>query len=236
MIRQHCYLSFFQPHQLLDAVRQVATAGTDNLSFWTWIDPFIAGQQQGQPGGPMRQAPSPVIKYDPSQVYVSLVYGDMDNIDFVRSFGADHMSARVAMCRANPSRCFPLSWTLSPNLIQFAPAMLRWYYKMADSMGLNLDWFLMPPSGTLYSYPGEMPNDVQAAYVAQQQAQAVIMNTTGSVHWEWVLQWPAAWHNYFPRYINATAGPGTRGFFLNNVPWVIPIPDLFIEVYPCIPH
>jgi hypothetical protein len=50
--------------------------------------------------------------------------------------------------------------------------------------------------------------------------QAQLMNTTGSIHWEWFFDWSKAWSNYFPRYTNANlTEPTTRAFFLNNVPW-----------------
>jgi hypothetical protein len=171
----------------------------------------------------MKQFPSPHVAYDPKKSYVALVYGDMDNIDFVQDFGRVHMQIRSEKCSETPAECFPLSWTLSPNLITIAPAILRWYYETASKSG-GRDWFIMPPSGTLYSYPGEMPDEVQKNYVDQQLAQSVIMNTTGSVHWEWIFTWRWAWENYFPRYINAM---GTRYFFLNNVPWKIPILDMW---------
>ncbi len=113
-------------------------------------------------------------------------------IDFVQSFARDHMQTRVARCTSPGSKCFPLSWTLSPNLIKFSPEILRWYFAQGAKTGGH-DWFIMPPSGTLYAYPGEMSADVQAAYVQQQTEQATIMDTRGSVHWEWIFSWPAAW-------------------------------------------
>ncbi len=108
--------------------------------------------------------------------------------------------------------------------------MMAWYYRMAGQTK-GRDHFIMPPSGTLYSYPGEMTSEVQALYVEQQNQQAKVMNTSGSVHWEWILQWDEAWKTYFPRYQNATTTEegGTRSFFLNDVPWPIPIPDMFLD-------
>ena len=104
---------------------------------------------------------------------------------------------------------------------------------MTRSTGLNQDWFIMPPCGTLYSYPSEMPLDVQALYTQQQNDQAYVMNTTGSVHWEWFYNWRQAWSNYFPRYTAANSTSSeptvTRAFFLNNVPWVLPILDMFLH-------
>ena len=102
------------------------------------------------------------------------------------------MKLRVQMCANATVPCFPLTWTLSPNLISVAPDMIRWYYSMvAQTHGL--DYFIMPPSGTLYAYPGMMPAAVQAEYVEQQTYQAQIMNTTGSISWEWYAEcWPVS--------------------------------------------
>ena len=96
---------------------------------------------------------------------------------------SDHMKERVQLCANATTPCFPFTWTLSPNLLAMAPNMIRWYYSMAAQTG-SRDFFIMPPSGTLYSYPAMMPLDVQAEYVQQQTAQAQLMNTTGTIHWE----------------------------------------------------
>ena len=75
------------------------------------------------------------------------------------------MSDRVSRCAADPAHgCFPLSWTLSPQTLHLAPAWLTWYYQ--QSYTTQHDWFMLPPSGDLYSYPGAMPEDVQAQFVA----------------------------------------------------------------------
>lgn len=211
----------------INTMGQIATAQSTNLQFWSFIDPFIPGAPPGSPGGPMIQPPPQSVAYNPNTTYVALVYGDMDNINFVQTFGREHMQERVATCTANASACFPLTWTLSPNLLHFAPAMLRWYYTTAATTG-GLDWFIMPPSGTLYSYPGQMPLDTQANYVAQQNAQALLMDTRGVEHWEWELTWDQAFATYFPRYVGTN---GTRIFMLNNVPWVIPILEMLNETY-----
>ena len=202
----------------VDVLGQVATAGTINLSFMQYLNPLTPGSPK------LVQPPSPPVTYNASKSYVALVYGDMDNIDFVYTFGSDHMRERASRCNGS-AMCFPLTWTLSPNLIKLAPAMMRWYFKTAATTG-GRDWFIMPPCGTLYSYPGEMPSDVQGLYVTAQNEQAAIMNTTGSVHWEWIFTWSAAWNNYFPRYNVSTSG--VHAFFLNNVPWVIPILDMWL--------
>eukprot|EP00008_Paramoeba_atlantica_P014307 CAMPEP_0201491744 /NCGR_PEP_ID=MMETSP0151_2-20130828/31047_1 /ASSEMBLY_ACC=CAM_ASM_000257 /TAXON_ID=200890 /ORGANISM="Paramoeba atlantica, Strain 621/1 / CCAP 1560/9" /LENGTH=558 /DNA_ID=CAMNT_0047878247 /DNA_START=97 /DNA_END=1773 /DNA_ORIENTATION=- len=216
-----------------DCVRsmgQIASSHTTNLAFWSVYQPFVPGVPPGQNGGPMIQTPTnqTSITYNSSKTYVGLVYGDMDNLDFVQSFGAQHMNERASMCAPNKD-CFPFIWTLSPNLVYMAPAILRWYYNLA--LPTERDWFIMPPSGSLYSYPGLMSPENQNGYVEKQNEQGYYMNTTGSVHWEWLLTWGRAWVDYFPHYISST---GTRFFFLNDVPWKVPIPGmtfLYDETY-----
>ena len=128
------------------------------------------------------------------------------NIDFVQSIGWRHFLDRMSS-----KTTFPLTWTMSPNLLDFAPSMISWYYQNA---GPN-DYFMMPPSGTLYAYPGLMSNSVQSQFVARQNQQFAEMNTTTSIHWELMLTWKLAFDRYFPRYSN-------KAFFLNNVPWMLP--------------
>ncbi len=125
----------------VNVMGQVATAHSNNLAFWSAVDPFVPGVPQGQPGGPLVQSPSPHIQYDPSKAYVALVYGDMDNIDFVQSFGRQHMQERARRCSPHGANCFPLSWTLSPNLVSFGPAMMRWYYAQVRTKHLTFVTF-----------------------------------------------------------------------------------------------
>eukprot|EP00698_Gefionella_okellyi_P019584 TRINITY_DN601_c0_g1_i1.p1 TRINITY_DN601_c0_g1~~TRINITY_DN601_c0_g1_i1.p1 ORF type:complete len:554 (-),score=125.16 TRINITY_DN601_c0_g1_i1:145-1785(-) len=204
----------------VNSMGQVATADSTNLAFWQHVQAFTEGETLHQPA-------SPAVTYDSKKRYVALVYGDMDNVDFVQTFGSDHMIYRTQRCMASAADCFPLTWTLSPNLIDFSPAMMRWYYTMSAKTN-GRDWFIMPPSGTLYAYPGMMDKQVQQDFQQQQTAQAIIMNTTGSIHWEWFFAWAHAWDEYFPLYYKYQ-GATTRGFFLNDVPWVIPIPDMYLE-------
>ena len=205
----------------INVMGQVATEFATNLAFWSHFQPLSPGDVLLQP------SPQP-LRYDTNVSYVALVYGDMDNLDIVMTFGADHMQYRAQQCalQRGTSPCFPLTWTLSPNLIDLSPAVLKWFYSEA-SQSNGSDWFIMPPSGTLYSYPGMMPPEVQDEYVKDQTTQAVTMNTSGTVHWEWFFAWDAAWTSYFPKYL--TGSETTRAFFLNDVPWVIPIPDMWLQ-------
>jgi hypothetical protein len=118
----------------VNVMGQVATAHSHNLAFWSEYLPF-------QPGESLPQSPSPPVTYNSSKTYVALVYGDMDNIDFVETFGRQHMQSRSQWCSSSSSSCFPLTWTLSPNLIRVAPAIMRWYYAQAALTG-GQDWFM----------------------------------------------------------------------------------------------
>lgn len=78
----------------------------------------------------------------------------------------------------------------------------------------------MPPSGDLYSYPGQMPDDTQQAFVANTEHDGYLLNTSGTVHWEWFLTWDQAFSTVFPRYANRST---VRGFFAVNVPFDMPV-------------
>eukprot|EP00475_Leptophrys_vorax_P041680 TRINITY_DN785_c0_g1_i1.p1 TRINITY_DN785_c0_g1~~TRINITY_DN785_c0_g1_i1.p1 ORF type:complete len:549 (-),score=135.53 TRINITY_DN785_c0_g1_i1:116-1762(-) len=201
----------------INTLGQIATEHARNLAFWSTQSTFGAEET-------LLQKPAAAVTYNSSKTYVALVYGDMDNIDISQSFGKDHMVYRASQCKGRVD-CFPLTWTISPNLIDMAPLQLRWFYDQASAS----DWFIMPPSGTLYAYPGQMPTDVQHKYIARQNAQAKVLNSSGSVHWEFMLTWQSAFEHYFPMYADSvSSGEGVHAFFLNNAPWVFPIWSMFI--------
>ena len=59
----------------------------------------------------------------------------------------------------------------------------------------------------------------QAAYATWTEQDAHILNTTGTVHWEWTSTWDAAINNYFPKFAKHGI---VRGFFAVNVPYFVP--------------
>jgi hypothetical protein len=85
-----------------------------------------------------------------------------------------------ASCTANASTCFPLLWSFSPHTLSKAPDWLKWYYKQAQSTGK--DWFILPPSGDLYAYPGMMPAEPQAAFVKNTERDCLLMDTSATVY------------------------------------------------------
>ena len=188
---------------------QVASL-VNNLAFWSRKPPITTV---------VRQVPEPAAPpYNKSKTYVSIVIGDGDNIGYVKGSRRDWMTERVSKCAADPaSGCFPLTWTLSPRTLHLAPDWPRWYYN--KSVATGADYFTLPPSGDLYAYPGMMPADMQAHFVANTERDATLMDLSSSVAWEWVGYWESAIKHYFPRY----GAKGTvRGFFAVNVPYLLP--------------
>ena len=134
----------------------------------------------------------------------------------------DFILDRVHRCTAKPSAsyhdCFPLLWSLSPQLQHLAPDWLRWYYNQARLT--THDYFVLPPSGALYSYPGQMQPHDQARFVANTERDCFVMNTSASVEWEWYDTWEHAVRDYYPRY---SARGIVRALITVNVPYMMPV-------------
>ncbi|MCA9535847.1 MAG: hypothetical protein KC593_19310, partial [Myxococcales bacterium] len=160
------------------------------------------------------------VSYDPTKVYVAFVVGDGDNVRYIMSTRRDWMEQRLAQCRDASPACPPLTWTISPHLPELAPDVLEWYYAAAESTGS--DYFALPPSGHLYSYPGSMPPEEQARFVSNTERVARILGTHSVVHWEWFSTWRGSVQEFLPRY--AHEGGQIQGIFPVNVPYLI---DMF---------
>ena len=194
---------------------QIATSGVNNLAFYSRKPPITT---------PLPQNPVPTVPYNSSKTYVAFIMGDGDNVAFLKSSRRTWMKERVSRCAADPSYygCFPLSWSISPHPRFFAPDWLHWYYN--QSYTTTHDYFVLPPSGDLYSYPSQMPPDVQANYVSNTEADGVLLSTRGTVEWEWFGHWGHAVDTYFPLYDTRQL---IRGFFAVNVPFNVPMIEVF---------
>jgi hypothetical protein len=51
---------------------------------------------------------------------------------------------------------------------------MEWYYEMSRQTGN--DYFILPPSGYLYSYPSSLAADVQDLYVSATEEAAVLLS------------------------------------------------------------
>jgi hypothetical protein len=198
---------------------QIASNGCSNLSFYS-----------GRPGAahrrvtePLLQVPDPPSIHEPfnaSLTYLSILMGDGDNVNFVKGSRRDWMEKRVAACGTEETgdTCFPLVWTLSPAALYLAPDFIRWYYE--QSQATQRDWFVLPPSGDTYSYPSEMSSEDQANFVNATEEDARLMNSSGTVSWEFFQSWRNAISHFFPRYARNGV---IKACFAVNVPYFFPL-------------
>jgi hypothetical protein len=194
---------------------QIASNGLSNMAFFSRKPPVTATVKQN----PVSRTPP---AYNRSKTYVALVLGDGDNLNFIKGSRRDWMEQRLQFCAASPgagvrSGCFPLLWTLSPQTLRSAPDLLHWYYN--KSYETKQDWFVLPPSGDTYSYPGLMQPADQASFVARTEEDCRLMDATGTVAWEFMGTWPSAVKNYFPRYSDEAV---VSSLYAVNVPYMIP--------------
>lgn len=196
---------------------QVATTGVNNLAYFSARSPPLAAPLL-QP--PPLQPPEP---FSANLSYVALVVGDGDNVAMVKGSRQQWFQQRLQACANRTSAsaaapCYPLCWTLSPALQRLAPDMARWFFAGAAATGA--DYFVLPPSGHLYAYPGSMAPADAAAFVRATEADAVLYNASATVEWEWLGTWGAAIANFTPRY----AQQGTISAVVAvNVPYMVPI-------------
>jgi hypothetical protein len=158
------------------------------------------------------------LPFNQSKTYITVIIGDGDSVNMVKGSRFDWMKQRVSMCKANPESCFPLAWSMSPALLHLAPDWLEWYYEQAQTT--KNDWFVLPPSGDTYSYPGEMSRENQQQFVNHTEQDAYLMNTSGTVSWEFTGTWGKAIHSFFPQFAKNGI---VKACFAVNVPYMIPV-------------
>jgi hypothetical protein len=134
------------------------------------------------------------------------------------------MQQRIENClsKSSPDPCFPLTWTISPHALHLAPDWINWFYTQSYQTGS--DYFMLPPTGDLYSYPSEMPQDVLTNYIHNTEHDSYLLNTSSTTEWEWFGHWKTAENYYFPQY---EPNQIVKGIFTVNVPFNLPIPTIF---------
>jgi len=198
---------------------QIASVGVNNLAYFASRPSFT-----GAIAPPLNAHPP--TPFNASRTYVALIVGDGDNLAFLKSTRYTWMEERVKACAGAQPPCFPLLWTLSPHIRKIAPDWLRFYN--AAVLATGADAFVLPPSGHLYAYPGEMEDGDASAFVLDTESDALAYNTTCSVDWEWLGTWGGALKHYFPRY---AARGVVKGFFATNVPYLLPIVEFAENEY-----
>jgi len=191
---------------------QVASSGVSNMAFYSRSPPITT---------PLVQSSAPKLVYNSSKIYITFLVGDGDNIAFAKGTRFTWFQERLTACAAGPNAVgcnYPLAWTMSSHLLTTAPGILQWYFSAA--LNTTKDYFLLPPSGHLYAYPGLMNTSMQQAFVSQTEVDAILFNTSTTVEWEFMGTWENAIQTYIPRYGNNGI---IKGLFAVNVPYMIPI-------------
>jgi hypothetical protein len=184
----------------------IASDNVNNLGFFSRVASITT---------PLKQNPVPSFTYNSSKTYISFVIGDGDNVAYLKGSRKRWMEERLSLCQDNEAACFPLLWSLSPQLLHLAPEWIQWFYNASYQTGK--DYFVLPPSGDLYSYPSQMPADAQANFVANTERVSQLMSTNALVGWETTTSWGNAFATYFPRY---SARNIVQGVFAVNVPYL----------------
>ncbi|GMH86495.1 hypothetical protein TL16_g10565 [Triparma laevis f. inornata] len=191
-------------------IGQVASTGVNNIQFYSSF---------GAIEKPLDSNPIPTITYNASKTYVAFVVGDGDNFWHLKNNHMKLFLQRLQFCTADPSTCYPMSWSIAPSASQYMPDIINYYSDIA--LNTTKDYFVLPPSGSLYSYPGLMSSDVQKKYIERMEGDMNIYNTRISVHWEWFYNWRHTISTYFNSWSEYTTE--RTGFILANVPYLLPM-------------
>ena len=190
-------------------IGQVASTAVNNVNFYN-----TSGQIEN-----LEPNPIPVVEYDPEKTYVAFIVGDGDNFWHLKNNHMKLFNERQTLCLDDPESCFPMSWSIAPAAAKYMSDIIRYYDGIAKNT--TKDYFVLPPSGSLYSYPGLFPSDVQDDYINTMDKDMKVYNTRVSVHWEWFYNWRHAISTYFTKWSEFATSP--RGFVLANVPYLLTV-------------
>ena len=134
----------------------------NNLEVWTAIKPSVAVHNVAD-RAPVQAEPLPAMvssSHDSStskgDIFISFTLSDGDNIQYCQH--------KLLELWNGPVRgTIPLGWTLSPLLLQAAPAMGAYYQETATAN----DELMAGPSGAGYMYPAHWPQAHLAKFLQQ---------------------------------------------------------------------
>jgi hypothetical protein len=185
---------------------------TFNLSFFSTRRPEILDTNELEHNEPEN------VEYDPRRTYAAFVIGDGDNIRFIMTARKEWLKQRLSDCGQTVNSCAPITWSISPHLTRLAPDVLEWYFRSSHVTGR--DYFILPPSGHLYSYPTSLREEDQGRFVSATEQDARVLGVNSTVHWDWNGTWNDAEDYFLPKY--AGAGGVIHGAFTVNVPYMLP--------------
>lgn len=121
------------------AIAVLASDHFNNLEVWTAL-------QSSSSARPMQSIPGTDVQIATDKIYVSFTISDGDNLQYCQ-----HRMLRLWRDSARGS--LPIGWTISPVLLEAAPAMAQYY---RDSATPN-DELIAGPSGAAYIFPSHWP-------------------------------------------------------------------------------
>ena len=131
----------------------IAVLATDiffNLEVWTAVQPQASV-------APVRAQPHlNSVTSSTNTVYVSFMMSDGDNLQY-----SQHRMLKL--WRDNARGSLPIGWTISPVLMQAAPAMVGYYFSTVTPH----DEFIAGPSGAGYMFPSHWPAEHLSAFLQQ---------------------------------------------------------------------
>ncbi|MBV9690653.1 MAG: hypothetical protein JO202_13205 [Ktedonobacteraceae bacterium] len=129
-----------------------------NLETWTAVQPqSLAAPKQAA----VDEVPSPTT----DKVYVSFTMSDGDNLQYCQH-------RMLHLWRDSNRGSLPIGWTLSPTIVQAAPAMANYYMSRAT----RNDELIAGPSGLGYIFPSRWPAKRLTSFLQRTGQLMQIMN------------------------------------------------------------
>lgn len=131
-----------------------------NLETWTAVQPQSSAALKQAPAN---EVPSPAK----DKVYVSFTMSDGDNLQY-----SQHRMQHL--WRDSNRGSLPIGWTLSPAIMQVAPAMANYYMSTATQN----DELIAGPSGAGYIFPSQWPTEHLTPFLRHTGQLMQVMNMT----------------------------------------------------------
>jgi len=158
-----------------------------NLTVHSGIPVGTYHQEHLEPGRPQ------------NRIYLSFVMSDGDNVCY-------NMGSMVTRWNDPARGSVPIGWTLSPFLVDLAPAVLDYFYSSRS----GLDYFVAPPSGTGYIFPILYPALEDYLRLSAPYTAALDLNTV------WLLNYPPSYPDWLTTGYEEILG--MEGFFADYTP------------------